>query len=99
LCANERQRQCRIRNYSEEQKRRWQLKTRYGLTVEEIDAMLAAQGGVCAICRKPPKRRCVDHDHQTMRVRGILCNRCNIGLHYVEADEFRQRALAYLSNR
>lgn len=48
---------------------------------EERAAMLAAQGGRCAICRKPPKiggrRLHVDHDHVTGRIRGLLCHYCN----------------------
>jgi hypothetical protein len=41
--------------------------------------MLAAQDGVCAICRRPPKtkRLEVDHDHKSGLVRGLLCWRCN----------------------
>lgn len=50
------------------------------------DAMLAAQGGVCAICGRPetrpapngqPSRLHVDHNHSTGLVRGLLCNNCN----------------------
>jgi hypothetical protein len=47
----------------------------------EYDAMLAAQGGVCAICGRPPKpggrRFHKDHDHKTGRLRGLLCFTCN----------------------
>lgn len=65
---------------------------RYSLTVETYDAMLAAQGGVCAICRKPCtlyENLSVDHDHTCCPkgscgkcLRGLLCNNCNrfIGL-------------------
>ena len=58
------------------------LKKQYGLTVEQYQAMLAAQHGVCAICKKPPtKRRLdVDHDHADGHVRQLLCERCNKGL-------------------
>ena len=62
--------------------RRRNLKKNYGITVEEYDALLEKQGGVCAICKRPPKkvRLAVDHDHgQTGResVRGLLCWICN----------------------
>lgn len=58
------------------------LRRRYGLTLEQHDAMLAAQNGVCAICCRPEEhkkytRLSVDHDHDTGKVRGLLCRRCN----------------------
>lgn len=63
--------------------RRWILTTQaknYGLTLEELQELIATQGHECAICGQPPaagKRLCVDHDHVTGRVRGMLCSRCN----------------------
>jgi len=54
---------------------------RYGITPEQYDAMLAAQGGVCAVCGRSEdqwKRRfAVDHCHQTDIVRGLPCFPCN----------------------
>lgn len=60
----------------------------YGITPDDYAEMLARQGGVCAICRQPetrasrrsrrPGRLSVDHDHQTGRVRGLLCHKCNM---------------------
>lgn len=49
---------------------------------DEYVTMLAAQGGGCAICRRPPKTRRlhIDHDHATMEIRGLLCHRCNRNL-------------------
>lgn len=46
----------------------------YGLAEGEYDALLAFQGGVCALCGKPfsRKRGAVDHNHKTGRVRGII---------------------------
>lgn len=52
------------------------LKSIFDITPEEYDQILAYQGGVCAICKKPPKpgkRLAVDHDHQTGFIRGLLC--------------------------
>ena len=79
---------------------RWNadLKRLYGISVVEYDALLAKQGGVCAICRKHSKRRlCVDHCHLTGTVRGLLCDRCNLGLGYLKEDQASLvAALAYL---
>ena len=58
----------------------------YGITFEEYQERLDLQGGVCAICDSPPpegqrkKFLCVDHDHETGEVRGILCDSCNRGI-------------------
>ncbi|MFJ5066549.1 endonuclease VII domain-containing protein [Kitasatospora sp. NPDC088556] len=50
----------------------------YGLTSEEYAALLAAQGGRCAICQETRRRNlAVDHCHRTEAIRGLLCNRCN----------------------
>jgi hypothetical protein len=61
---------------------KYSLKKNYGMTVEQYDALLLAQDGRCAICGtdKPYKNKdklCVDHDHITGIVRGLLCDRCN----------------------
>jgi hypothetical protein len=66
------------------------------MTLEAFDAMLASQGGGCAICDRPDADN-VDHDHKTGRVRGILCFNCNIAIGQVEDDEDRlAAAMAYL---
>lgn len=55
---------------------------KYGLSSESFDQMLADQGAACAVCRTddPGAYWCVDHDHLTGDVRGILCINCNMGL-------------------
>lgn len=73
----------------------------YGLTEEDYQALLQAQGGLCAICRQPPsgngasKRNLViDHDHDTGVVRGLLCDGCNRTLGIMGEDPQRLRAAA-----
>jgi Autographiviridae endonuclease VII len=74
----------------------------YGITPEQYDAMLAAQGGHCAICPATEpgggnKKFNVDHDHVTGKVRGLLCRSCNLMLGYSEDSEERLEAgIAYL---
>ena len=74
------------------------LKSRYGLSREDYDALLARQGGVCAICAKPSEKTlCVDHCHATGKVRGLLCRQCNVGLGcYGEDQAALIAALVYL---
>jgi hypothetical protein len=74
------------------------LRRYYGITKAQYDALLEAQGGVCALCLRPPgKRRLnVDHDHETGRVRGLLCTICNRILGWIEQEGFLERALPYL---
>lgn len=85
-----------------EANRAYALKHEYGLTVEQYDHMLAEQGGVCALCSRPPGVRllAVDHDHDTGRVRGLLCVRCNTALGSLgDNEEGLLRAVAYLRGK
>jgi hypothetical protein len=78
-----------------ERQRNQDYKKKYGITLDEYEAMLAAQGGVCKLCGRPPKTRrlAVDHDHKNGRVRGLLCYRCNRAIpNYVTADWLRRAA-------
>ena len=78
-------------------KRRWNLSSRYDLTTEDVDRMIADQGGKCAICRcELPSRYHIDHCHQTGRVRGVLCHGCNLKLPLAEDADLLASALRYL---
>ena len=71
--------------------RKADLKARYNLSTEEYEYMSFKQGHVCAICGSKSqnnKKLCVDHDHNTNAIRGLLCHKCNtsIGLLKDDAD-------------
>lgn len=77
---------------------------KFGLTLAEYDAMVVARLGRCDICSTVPANQggslCVDHDHESGLVRGLLCSPCNraIGLLGDTAASVA-RAAAYLANR
>jgi Recombination endonuclease VII len=73
--------------------RTYHLTRRYGITAEEADEMLAEQGGLCAICQTEPAAH-VDHDHDTGRVRELLCFNCNGGLGQFKDEPELLRAAA-----
>lgn len=86
--------------------RAWNLKRKYGISVDEYDKLLASQNGVCAICGTKEththksgklKELSVDHCHSRGHVRGLLCVKCNRGLGYFDDDLERiNRAIDYL---
>ncbi len=54
------------------------LRDKYGMTVERYNEKLAEQDGLCGICKlKVDKPLCVDHEHSTLVIRGLLCHACN----------------------
>lgn len=81
------------------------IKQRYGISLEQYDQMFEKQNGRCAICGKPEtakfrgitKRLQVDHCHRSKKVRGLLCNVCNVRLGVLENKEFCKKAEKYLS--
>ena len=76
------------------------LMVKFGITAAEYHSMLEAQNGVCAIClgvNKNGKRLSVDHNHETGKVRGLLCQRCNLCIGQFEEDQGTLlRAVDYL---
>jgi hypothetical protein len=81
--------------------KRFRLLRYYGVTPEWYEAKLLEQGGVCALCKGPcvgaRQFFCVDHDHKTGRVRGLLCLKCNTGLERFESvEDWSTRSLLYL---
>lgn len=72
----------------------------FGISADEFDVILVAQGRCCAICGVRPEREAslhVDHCHETGRIRGIVCLNCNQGIGKFNDDpELLERAAAYL---
>lgn len=79
----------------------------YGMTMRDYRKLFMKQGGKCAICKVAPPggvfqenekvTLCVDHDHVTGEVRGLLCGPCNSGLGmFRDNTESLQNAIEYL---
>ena len=76
---------------------------RYGVTIAEVQALFESQHGLCAVCGNPetciskrtgkPKMLHLDHDHKTGKVRGLLCQDCNMALGHMREDVKRIEAL------
>ena len=71
----------------------------YGISPETYYEMLQKQGNECAICKAKSTRRAmaIDHDHTTGKVRGLLCDGCNMSLGHIERKEWVEKANKYLS--
>ena len=80
----------------------------YGISPQEYETRLAAQGGVCFICRRQEvaasvhgrlRSLSVDHNHHTGKVRDLLCNTCNRVLGLADDSADRLRAMANYLDR
>lgn len=73
---------------------------RYGITEQQYRTIEKAQAGKCAVCKTlPPEGKvlCIDHDHSTGNVRGLLCAPCNSALGLLKDDVASlQNAIVYL---
>lgn len=62
------------------------------MTITDFESKVAEQRGVCAICKQTnivngvERRLCVDHDHKTGQVRGLLCRWCNAAIGLLDDD-------------
>ena len=72
------------------------LQSKYGITLEDYNRRLAEQGGGCAVCGGTDKGKClaVDHAHDTGRIRGLLCGRCNPAVGYLKDSADLARKVA-----
>jgi hypothetical protein len=72
----------------------------YGLTADQYQSLVTAHDNQCAICSAAApesKSLDIDHNHQTSKVRGLLCRRCNVGIGIFEDNpELLKQAIQYL---
>lgn len=91
--------QRRVRARDPRKNRDAMLRSKYGISVDDYDAMLAAQNGACAVCLGLPvegRVLHVDHCHITKKVRGLLCCHCNWYLGRIDKDpEILNRIVEY----
>lgn len=94
---------CRYKKYAKKRNKTdkywaYQLQWKYGLSLEDYKEMVEKQDGRCAICGKIPNYRlCVDHRHDTGKVRGLLCRTCNKAIGQLGDTPYAlERALRYL---
>jgi hypothetical protein len=81
--------------------RRFKLKSKYGITPEQYDAMYAEQRGLCFLCGRSQtgsRRLDIDHCHRTRQLRKLLCGICNRFVGVIERDPgWLARTLEYLT--
>lgn len=108
-------RECSHDHYAKTQKennktsmRKRNLNVKFSLSSDEYEALSHSQGNVCAICGQPETKinqgsiaqLGVDHDHETGRIRGLLCQNCNLGLgHFKDSIQSLSNAIDYLMER
>lgn len=98
------------RRSSPENHRKTHLKKMYNMSLDDYEKMLLECHGVCSICKKPETSKptvlkstkltrllVVDHNHETGKIRGLLCDKCNRGLGYFKENIINlKEAIKYL---
>lgn len=86
------------KKYYDYDRRRNKTLSKYGLTNEDYNELYDEQEGKCKICNSN-LTLCVDHCHTTNKIRGLLCNSCNIGLGcFKDNIDTLKIAITYLEN-
>ena len=87
-------------DFKEKRKNRLLLKD-FGITIHQYKEILSKQNNVCKICNKedPIRNLAVDHCHQTGKIRGLLCQKCNTSLgNFQDSIEILEAAIRYLKS-
>ena len=93
-------RSCRKKQYKPPARKavhRKNIKVRYGLSLEQYEQLVNSQSGCCGICKERMEPVCVDHCHDTGKVRGLLCRNCNSALgKFKDSPETLRSAADYI---
>lgn len=93
-------RKYRAKNPEKEKEKGWRRAGIKNFSYPQYTQLLESQNHQCAICRQHLIKTAVDHDHQTGRVRGILCHQCNCGIgNFKDNPESLTRAAYYLRHQ
>ena len=100
MCVDCKRKSDRISNLKASKK--YQVKVKYGLSIEQVQELYVSQNNQCAICKDvfgDTYKTQIDHCHQTGRVRGLLCINCNWLLgHSRDKPSLLREAANYLEN-
>ena len=83
--------------------RDWCYRKKYGITLKQYNEILTKQNGVCLLCgnktayKNKGRNLFVDHDHETGKIRGLLCSRCNTVIGQIELIGIK-KIIGYLSD-
>jgi hypothetical protein len=89
----------KYRKKFQEKQKSYNLKYRFGISIEEYKELVTKQENKCAICGvvQTNRKLAVDHCHDSEAIRGLLCTNCNIGLGFFKDNEERLlKAVKYL---
>lgn len=101
LCMSKAHKNWKKTPKAKESTKRSRMKFNYNLTLEQHKEKYIEQNGCCGICREavPYSIIFTDHNHETNKVRKLLCNRCNAMLGYVEKyPELPKLMMKYLEH-
>lgn len=98
-----------IRDYQREYQRKnksmsrhYRLKHVYGITQDDYNSLFKKQNGQCSCCGRHQtdigKVLCVEHNHKSGKVRGLVCHRCNLAIAVIENKEICLKVTLYLQS-
>ena len=101
LCRNKRDREKGVHQLRRDYSRDYYLRKNYKISADQYDKMVIDRNGLCDICSSPCPRHnklSVDHNHNTGKIRGLLCHKCNNGIGlFNDNEELLRKAAEYVT--